>query len=155
MEIIPKPPCWVLKTWAPRLTMKAPSQTVAADPGKGANQGNVPNPEVAEALVAAGLDPTRSDWTKASWSKASWSKASWSKASWSKASWSGADWAKATWTCAECGKPCYSRYRRCHVCRTGRPIAQPEQWRSSWQVDAFGNRSRQISCEAPAAEDAR
>jgi serine protease AprX len=72
---------------------------------RGANQGTVPNPQVAAVLVEAGVDPTRASWTKASWTKASWTTASWTKASWTKASWTGgvaAPWAKATWTCDAC-----------------------------------------------------
>jgi serine protease AprX len=84
------------------------ARALPADAGVGANQGVQPNEAVEDALVAAGVDPTRATWTKASWSKASWSKASWSKASWSKASWSAGDggltapWARTTWTCATC-----------------------------------------------------
>jgi serine protease AprX len=80
----------------------------AADAGVGANQGLRPNEAVKQALVAAGVDPTRATWTKASWTKASWTKASWTKASWTKASWTAAEsgiaapWARATWTCATC-----------------------------------------------------
>ncbi len=83
------------------------ARALPADAGVSANQGLVPNHAVGQALVAAGIDPTRSDWTKSSWSKSSWSKSSWSKSSWSKSSWSAGDgiaasWAHATWTCATC-----------------------------------------------------
>ena len=89
------------------------ARALPAAAGVGANQGLRPNQAVEEALVAAGIDPTRASWSKASWSKASWSKASWSKASWSRASWSKASWSDAeslivapwastTWTCATC-----------------------------------------------------
>ncbi len=75
---------------------------VDLNPGKGANQGNVPNVAVAEALVAAGIDPTRATWTRASWTRASWTRASWTRASWTRATWTDAEWARATWTCAGC-----------------------------------------------------
>jgi serine protease AprX len=80
------------------------ARALPADPGRGANSGLTPNHAVEEALVAAGIDPTRASWSKSSWSKSSWSKSSWSKSSWSKSSWStdesglAAPWAGATWT---------------------------------------------------------
>jgi hypothetical protein len=84
------------------------ARALPAIAGAGANQGLRPNHAVEEALVAAGLDPTRSTWTKGSWSKGSWSKGSWSKGSWSKGSWSAdasamaVPWARATYTCPTC-----------------------------------------------------
>jgi serine protease AprX len=84
------------------------ASVLPANPGVGANQGLRPNHAVEQALVDAGVDPTRATWTKGSWSKGSWSTGSWSKGSWSKGSWSAdasaitAPWAGATWTCPSC-----------------------------------------------------
>jgi serine protease AprX len=87
------------------------ARALPAAVGIGANQSLRPNQAVEQALVAAGVDPTRASWTKASWTKASWTKASWTKASWTKASWTkaswtadgiAAPWADATWTCDSC-----------------------------------------------------
>jgi serine protease AprX len=83
-------------------------RALGADPGIGANRGLRPNHAVEQALVAAGIDPTRAGWTKSSWSKSSWSKSSWSQSSWTKSSWSADEsglatpWARVTWTCAAC-----------------------------------------------------
>jgi serine protease AprX len=81
------------------------TKAINADPGRGANQGVAQNQTVADALAAAGLDPTRATWTKATWTTATWTKASWTSATWTKATWTGgvaAPWAKATWTCDAC-----------------------------------------------------
>ncbi len=51
------------------------ARALPAAAGIGANQGLRPNQAVEQALVAAGVDPTRATWTKASWTKASWTKA--------------------------------------------------------------------------------
>jgi serine protease AprX len=72
-----------------------------ADPG--ANAGLRPNHSVEQALVEAGLDPTRAGWSKSTWSKSTWSKSTWSKSTWSKSTWSSEDdlaasWARSTWT---------------------------------------------------------
>jgi serine protease AprX len=79
---------------------KVPTGTISLDkansakPGT-ANQGIVPNPEVAGLLadVVANADLTRASWTRASWTRASWTRASWTRASWT----------RATWACAGCG----------------------------------------------------
>jgi serine protease AprX len=79
-----------------------------ADPGVGANQGLRPNEEVEQALVAAGVDPTRATWTRATWTRATWTRATWTRATWTRATWTAAasgiaaPWARATWTCATC-----------------------------------------------------
>jgi serine protease AprX len=84
------------------------SRALSADTGVGANQGLRPNQLVEQALVEAGVDPTRASWTKATWTKATWTKATWTKATWTKATWTAAEsgiaapWAKATWTCDAC-----------------------------------------------------
>jgi serine protease AprX len=76
--------------------------------GVGANQGVRPNEAVEEALVAAGIDPTRSSWTRSSWTRSSWTRSSWTRSSWTRSSWTAAEpgiaapWARATWTCATC-----------------------------------------------------
>ncbi len=79
------------------------ARALPAVAGVGANQGLRPNHAVEQALVEAGVDPTRASWGKASWGKASWGKATWGKASWGKASWGNSPWALTTWTCATCG----------------------------------------------------
>ena len=79
-----------------------------AEAGAGDNQGLRPNHVVKQALVEAGVDPTRANWTKSSWTKSSWTKSSWTKSSWTKSSWTADEsgiavpWAGATWTCAAC-----------------------------------------------------
>jgi serine protease AprX len=84
------------------------SRALPADAGVGANQGVQPNEAVAEALVAAGIDPTRSSWTRSSWTRSSWTRSSWTRSSWTRSSWTAAEpgiaapWARATWTCATC-----------------------------------------------------
>jgi serine protease AprX len=84
------------------------ARALAAAAGVGANQGLRPNHAVEQALVAAGVDPTRANWTKSSWTKSSWTKSSWTKSSWTKSSWTAGEsgiaipWALATWTCATC-----------------------------------------------------
>ena len=66
---------------------------LAARPGR-ANVGLTPNTVVKEALVSAGVDPTRATWTRATWTRATWTAAAHGTA---------APWARATWTCAHCG----------------------------------------------------
>ena len=84
------------------------SRAVPADAGPGANQGVQPNEAVEDALVAAGIDPTRSSWTRSSWTRSSWTRSSWTRSSWTRSSWTDAEpgiaapWARATWTCATC-----------------------------------------------------
>jgi serine protease AprX len=84
------------------------SSALPADAGAGDNQGLRPNHIVEQALVEAGVDPTRANWTKSSWTKSSWTKSSWTKSSWTKSSWTTGEsgiavpWAGATWTCAAC-----------------------------------------------------
>jgi serine protease AprX len=84
------------------------SRAVPADAGAGANQGVQPNEAVEDALVAAGVDPTRSSWTRSSWTRSSWTRSSWTRSSWTRSSWTSeepgiaASWARATWTCATC-----------------------------------------------------
>jgi serine protease AprX len=63
-----------------------------AQPGA-ANGGLTPNTVVRDALVAAGIDPTRATWTRATWTRATWTAG---------ASGTNAPWARATWTCVEC-----------------------------------------------------
>src|SRR5262249_41064944 len=97
-DLTPDPVKSLLTSTTPN-SGKAPTGTIAVDkaynakPGT-ANQGLVPNPEVAGLLVdvAANADLTRASWTRASWTRASWTRASWTRASWTRAS----------WTCAEC-----------------------------------------------------
>jgi serine protease AprX len=80
---------------------------LAATPGS-ANQGLEPAPAVKDALVAAGLDPTRATWTRATWTRATWTRATWTRATWTRATWTSnpagttAPWARATWTCSAC-----------------------------------------------------
>ncbi|HEX5901436.1 MAG TPA: ice-binding family protein [Solirubrobacteraceae bacterium] len=84
------------------------SRALPADAGVGANQGVQPNEAVEDALVAAGIDPTRSSWTRSSWTRSSWTRSSWTRSSWTRSSWTDAEpgivapWARATWTCDTC-----------------------------------------------------
>ena len=84
------------------------ARALPAAAGAGANLGVQPNEAVEEALVAAGVDPTRSSWTRSSWTRSSWTRSSWTRSSWTRSSWTAtepgiaAPWAGATWTCTEC-----------------------------------------------------
>jgi serine protease AprX len=78
------------------------ARALTANAGTGANQGLRPSQTVEQALIEAGIDPTRATWGKATWGKATWGKATWGKATWGKATWGNSSWALATWTCATC-----------------------------------------------------
>ena len=84
------------------------SRALATQPSVAANQGLRPNQAVEQALVAAGVDPTRATWTRATWTRATWTRATWTRATWTRATWTAAEdgmaapWARATWTCDEC-----------------------------------------------------
>jgi len=82
------------------------SRALPADAGAGANRGLRPNHLVEQALVEAGVDPTRATWTRAQWTRAQWTRAQWTRAQWTRAQWTAesiaAPWARATWTCASC-----------------------------------------------------
>jgi hypothetical protein len=98
----------------------------------GANQGVQPNEAVEEALVEAGIDPTRATWTKASWTKASWTKASWTKASWTKASWT-----KASWTADGIAAPWAVATYTCDTCASGESAA--EGTRATWTKSSWSS----------------
>jgi serine protease AprX len=83
---------------------------LTAQPGQ-ANVGLTPNTVVQDAMVEAGIDPTRATWTRATWTRATWTRATWTRATWTRATWTAgaqgttAPWARATWTCAQCDVP--------------------------------------------------
>ncbi len=112
------------------------TKAINANPGVGANQGVKQNTVVAEALAAAGLDPTRATWTKATWTKATWTKATWTKATWTKATWTGgvaAPWAKATWTCAGCDAASTA------VADTSADLTKSTWSKSSWSKSSWSS----------------
>jgi serine protease AprX len=84
------------------------SRALPADAGIGANQGVQPNEAVAEALVAAGVDPTRSTWTRSTWTRSTWTRSTWTRSTWTRSTWTAgqsgaaAPWARSTWTCDGC-----------------------------------------------------
>jgi serine protease AprX len=99
----------------------------------GANQGVRPSAAVEDALVEAGVDPTRATWTKASWTKASWTKASWTKASWTKASWT-----KASWTADGIAAPWAVATYTCDTCASGDAPAA-EATRATWTKSSWSS----------------
>jgi serine protease AprX len=84
------------------------ARALSAGPGIGANQGVRPNEAVEQALVAAGIDPTRSTWTRSTWTRSTWTRSTWTRSTWTRSTWtagqagSAAPWARSTWTCATC-----------------------------------------------------
>jgi serine protease AprX len=84
------------------------SRAVPADAGVGANEGVQPNEAVEEALVAAGVDPTRSTWTRSTWTRSTWTRSTWTRSTWTRSTWTAgqagtaAPWARSTWTCDNC-----------------------------------------------------
>ena len=84
------------------------SRALPADAGIGANQGTQPNEAVEEALVDAGVDPTRSTWTRSTWTRSTWTRSTWTRSTWTRSTWTAgetgaaAPWARSTWTCDNC-----------------------------------------------------
>jgi hypothetical protein len=88
------------------------ARALSADASVGANRGLRPNHAVEEALIEAGVDPTRATWGKSTWRKSTWGKSTWGKSTWRKSTWGkstwkaddsfAAAWARTTWACATC-----------------------------------------------------
>ena len=109
------------------------SRALPAEVGAGANQGLRPNRLVEDALVAAGVDPTRATWTRMTWTRMTWTRMTWTRMTWTRMTWTAtaddiaAPWARTTWTCDACAggddavTPTHST-----ASRTG--------WSNSWAV---------------------
>ena len=84
------------------------SRALPAAAGIGANQGLRPNRAVEQALVAAGVDPTRSTWTRSTWTRVDLDALDVDAVDMDaldldgRQAGSAAPWARATWTCATC-----------------------------------------------------
>jgi serine protease AprX len=84
------------------------ARALPAEAGDGANLGVQPSEAVAAALVAAGVDPTRSTWTRSTWTRSTWTRSTWTRSTWTRSTWTAgeagtaAPWARSTWTCDTC-----------------------------------------------------
>ena len=58
------------------------ARALPAAAGVGANQGLRPNQAVEQALVAAGVDPTRATWTRSTWTRSTWTRSTWTRSTW-------------------------------------------------------------------------